>query len=108
MKVEEVRISVKVGKSKLDFSRLAWRSDSLAAKNFSNSIISCPLTFHSLRTHSFILIREMIDRFVGVHVEDGLADGQPVAVLEEEDGGGVAEVVDGGQAFHVAPLDGFE
>src|SRR5438093_8131184 len=40
---------------------------------------------------ALVLVFEVLDRFAGVHVEDGLADGVPVAALEVEHPRRVAE-----------------
>src|SRR6266542_1347314 len=61
-----------------------------------------------LRGHALVLVLEMLDGLVGVHVEDRLADGQPLPALIEEHRRGVPQVTDGGQPFHVAPLDRLE
>src|SRR5262245_19584238 len=61
-----------------------------------------------LRSDAFVLILEVDDGLVGVHVEDRAADGVPLARVEEEHRRGVAQVADGGQAFHVAAFDGLE
>src|SRR5438445_7448992 len=50
----------------------------------------------------------MPDCLPRVQVEDCLPGRVPAAAVEEEYGRGVAQVADGGQAFHVAPLDRLE
>ncbi|HEV3259332.1 MAG TPA: hypothetical protein VG013_20870 [Gemmataceae bacterium] len=56
----------------------------------------------------FVLRLEVLDGLGWVHVEDGLADRQPLTALEEEHSGGIAQVADGGQSFHVTALDGLK
>ena len=56
----------------------------------------------------FQVLLEVADCFGGVEIEDGLAGRLPAAAVEEEDGRSVPQVADGGQAFHVAALDGLE
>src|SRR6266851_146852 len=58
--------------------------------------------------HRLVLVLEVLDRHGGVHVENDLADGVPLAALEEKDSRGVAERADRRQAFHVAALDGLK
>src|SRR5438552_18324509 len=57
---------------------------------------------------ALVLVLEVLDRFAGIHVEDGFADRVPLAAVEEEDGRRVAEIADRGEAFHVAALDSLE
>src|SRR5262249_32916214 len=53
---------------------------------------------------ALVLAAEVPDRLVGVEVKDGSAGGGPAAAVEGEDGRGVAQVADGGQALHVGAL----
>src|SRR4051794_21553775 len=57
---------------------------------------------------ALILVAEMADCFVGVHVKYRLADGGPLSGVEKEDSRGIAQIADGGQPLHIAAGDSFK
>src|SRR5713101_4205345 len=82
-------------------------ADKNSASSVSNSTPLFALPVAAV-AHRLVLVFEVLDGHGGVHVEDDLPDGVPLTAMEKEDGRGVAEGADGGNAFHVAALDGFE